>query len=128
MTINLPMYTRGLGNDPVYLCADCIRGYIGANEDTLAIEYYDVPSDCEPDPEGQAHYETENAWLREALTRFTPTRYLVYLGHDDNGVGGLVYTSETYPDLEEIGRAYPMCYARVVQAYVGEIWVDIDDD
>jgi hypothetical protein len=62
-TLTVPMVRRG--GVPVALCHDCLVGYLGANEDTLAIEEVSA-----------AHRDSlaaENAWMREALTRFVPT-------------------------------------------------------
>jgi hypothetical protein len=62
------------------------------------------------------------------LTRCVPTRYRVYLGHEDDRVGGMVYETDTYPDLCAIETAVPrIAIASVVQGLVGTAWVNIYD-
>ena len=66
--------------------------------------------------------------LHSSTPARTPTRYLVYLSHNDDWVGGLVYESETYPDCEAIEAAYPMfTLATVVEACVEGAWVGVYD-
>jgi hypothetical protein len=118
LTLRVPIITRS--GVPVSLCRDCVVGILGANSDTLDVE--------EVSPAHRESLSAENAWLREALTRFVPTRYQVYLGHEDDRVGGMVYETDTYPDLCAIETAVPtIAIAAVVTAYVGDRWVNIYD-